>query len=98
MSDRDKVFDAVRNCITEPKCRDCPWEECEKFEVKKVKVPVSLMLDVLNLLKEQDPVPVKLDGEYTNIKYGHCPNCGEGLNSEVYPNWCGFCGQAVTWE
>jgi len=48
-----KVFDAFRNCITEPKCKDCPWEQCEQFNQKKVEVPFTLALDVLNLLKEQ---------------------------------------------
>lgn len=52
--DREKIFDAFRNCITEPKCRDCPWEQCEQFNQKKVSIPVTLALDVLNLLKEQE--------------------------------------------
>ena len=55
MADFDKVFDALRNCVTEPKCRDCPWEECEQFDCKKVIVPANLLLDVLKLLKEQEP-------------------------------------------
>lgn len=54
MADREKVFDAIRNCITEPKCKDCPWEDCEKVGCKRVTVPVTLMLDVLKLLKEQE--------------------------------------------
>jgi hypothetical protein len=54
MSDREKIFDAFRNCITEPKCKDCPWEQCEQFNQKKVSIPVTLALDVLNLLKEQE--------------------------------------------
>lgn len=54
MPDREKVFDAIRNCITEPKCRDCPWDDCEKFDCKRVDVPVSLLLDALKLLKEQE--------------------------------------------
>lgn len=52
MPDREKVFDAIRNCITEPKCRDCPWDDCERFDCKRVDVPVSLMLDALKLLGE----------------------------------------------
>ena len=54
MADREKVFDALRNCVTEPKCRDCPWEECERFDCKKVSVPANLLLDALKLLKEQE--------------------------------------------
>jgi hypothetical protein len=53
MIDREKIFDAIRNCITDPKCRDCPWDDCERFDCKRVDVPVSLMLDALKLLKEQ---------------------------------------------
>ena len=70
MSDMEKVFDALRNCITEPKCKDCPWEQCEQFDQKKVSIPVTLALDVLNLLqevqkeKERNPVIV-------------CPHCGK---------------------
>ena len=68
--DREKVFEAFRNCITEPKCRDCPWEQCEQFNQKKVEIPVTLALDVINLLNEQEnaskrnPVIV-------------CPHCGK---------------------
>ena len=53
MINREKVFDALRNCVTEPKCKDCPWEDCEKIGHKRVNVPVTLLLDTLNLLKEQ---------------------------------------------
>lgn len=100
MTDMGKVFDAFRNCITEPKCKDCPWEQCEQFNQKKVTIPVTLALDVLELLKQQREMPklVEIDGQLATVKYGHCPTCGEGLNQEVYPHWCGFCGQAVKWD
>ena len=57
-----KVFDAFRNCITEPKCKDCPWEQCEQFNQKKVEIPFTLALDVLNLLKEQEAQKFFVDG------------------------------------
>ena len=50
--DEDKLFEALRNCITEQKCMDCPWEECERFDCKKTEIPVLLGLDILELLKE----------------------------------------------
>lgn len=50
MDDTQKVIDAFRNCITEPKCRNCPWESCEKFNQPKVTIPVDLALEVNNLL------------------------------------------------
>ena len=71
MIDRDKVFDAFRNCITEPKCKDCPWEQCEQFNQKKVDIPVTLALDVIELLKEQET-------EYVYDEYATptCKECG----------------------
>lgn len=50
------------------------------------------------LLKKQEQTFVEIDGQFGGIKYGRCPKCGKGLNEEVYPHWCGFCGQAVKWE
>lgn len=95
MADREKVFDAIRNCITEPKCKDCPWEDCEKVGCKRVKVPVTLMLDVLNVLKEQQETITSLQGtirklsaalgEQPEQKRGHwmygwtCSACNERL-------------------
>lgn len=49
-------------------------------------------------LKEQKTKLVEIDGQLGGIKYGRCPKCGKGLNEEVYPRWCGFCGQAVKWD
>ena len=68
MPDREKVFDAFRNCITEPKCKDCPWEQCEQFNQKKVSIPATLALDVLNLLKEQEK-------EIKALRFNSCNNC-----------------------
>lgn len=104
MIDRDKVFDAFRNCITEPKCSDCPWEQCEQFNQKKVEIPVTLALDVIELLKERVP------------KQGHwidsagddkCSVCG-ATYSDLFPDYqnthycpnCGakMIGQAVKWN
>ena len=53
MTDRGKIFAALRNCLAEPKCGDCPWEDCERFDHKTTTVPVTLLLDVLELLREQ---------------------------------------------
>ena len=90
MPDKKKVFDAFRNCITEPKCKDCPWEQCEQFNQKKVSIPVTLALDVLNLLKEQETVPVYED------KINKC-ECGETICRYWHPNFCGFCGRKLLW-
>ena len=76
MPDREKVFDALRNCITEPKCKDCPWETCEEFHQTKT-IPLDLCLDILKLLKEQEKQKFLVDenGKITPlpIVYPNCP-------------------------
>lgn len=71
-------------------------------EVKEHHDPVQLSVTdaekILALLKEQEAVSVDVCGQMFTVKYGHCPKCNEGLNSEVYPHWCGFCGQAMKWN
>ena len=62
--DFDKVFTAFRNCISEPKCKDCSWEQCEQFNQKKVTIPVTLALDVLNMMKEQKDTINELQNAY----------------------------------
>lgn len=49
------VFDKLRNCITEPRCRDCEGIPgvCE-YDHQSVTIPKVLALDVLELLKEQE--------------------------------------------
>ena len=46
-----KTIEALKSCMADPKCRDCPWEKCESFEEKKREVPVSLLQTVLALLE-----------------------------------------------
>ena len=77
--DKEKIFDAFRNCITEPKCRDCPWEQCEQFNQKKVSIPLTLALDVLNLLKEQqqriEALEIDRDILVKDIYTNNCNTC-----------------------
>ena len=49
------VFDKFRNCITEPRCRDCEGIPgvCEE-DHQSVTIPKALALDVLDELKKQD--------------------------------------------
>ena len=55
MIDREKVVDALRNCINKPKCMDCPWEECENIDHETVELPKGLVMDIYDLLKAQKP-------------------------------------------
>ena len=49
------TFDKFRNCITEPRCRDCEGIPgvCEE-DHQSVRIPKALALDVLNELKEKE--------------------------------------------
>ena len=78
-------------------CRtECPYsDECIENECVGT---AHLCANALELLKEQEAKPVEVCGQMFTVKYGHCPTCGKGMDSDTYPHWCGFCGQAVKWE
>ena len=91
MPDKGKVVNGLRHCLYYGSCLDCPYDglNCQN----------DVLDDALALLlKEQETMLVEIDGQLGGIKYGRCPRCGKGLNEEVYPHWCGFCGQAVNWH
>lgn len=50
MTHLEKIISALENCTAEEKCRDCPWEECEEPDHKKVELPLGLVLDILSVL------------------------------------------------
>lgn len=56
MSDRERIISALENC-SDPagKCRDCPYEECERFEKSISEYPDELIRKAVELLKEQEP-------------------------------------------
>ena len=49
--------------------------------------------EALELLKEQKPKLVKVDGDYVL-----CPSCGNELYTYPQQKFCDECGQAVKWE
>lgn len=51
MKQIEKIISALENCTAEEKCRDCPWEECEDPDHKKVELPLGLVLDILAILR-----------------------------------------------
>ena len=99
MNKIEKVFDAFRNCITEPKCRNCPWEQCDQFPNQKVDIPVTLALDVIEYLRNQLPLDPYSDGNGSWICGNDCGVVGDttinGL--EIYAKWCPQCGRKVNW-
>ena len=56
MNDREKIVAALENC-SDPagKCKDCPYEECERFEKSISEYPDELIREAVELLKEQEP-------------------------------------------
>lgn len=52
MTESKRIFDALRNCVTIPKCLDCPWDECEELNNEKVTIPKDLALAVLRELAD----------------------------------------------
>lgn len=69
MTERDRVLDAFRNCITEPKCKDCPWTECETIGNSTIEIPRDLALAVMRELVTQEPRVMTLE-EVRRFVYG----------------------------
>ncbi len=105
MPDRERViYDLERcTCHVPDACRDC-----SKYASGTVmKCMESLMMDALELLKEQEPVKPTV-----NVDTWICSKCGHTLESqeliddnenpqvlihEQY-NYCPNCGKAVKWN
>lgn len=98
MMDREKVIDAFRNCITEPKCKDCPWESCETYH-QVFAIPKDLALEVMKMLVVQVPVEPVFERQFmTSIEIYDCGKCGTSLGAKGIAKYCMKCGQAVKWE
>lgn len=69
MTERDRVLDAFRNCITEPKCKNCPWTECETIGHGTIEIPRDLALAVMRELVVQEPRVLTL-GEVMALEEG----------------------------
>ena len=52
IAEKEKVISAIENCIATPKCRDCPWDECEE-QHETVELPLGLAKEALRFLKAQ---------------------------------------------
>ena len=68
MTEHDRILDAFRNCITEPKCKDCPWIECEELDNRKIKIPADLALAVMRELVAQEPRVMTLEEVRGSLK------------------------------
>ena len=100
MIDREKVIDALNRCTLQGRhsgkmhqeaCAACLYRRVGKCNF------TALMKDVLELLKEQEPVPVaeRWDTGY----YYVCGNCGRKFGILAHdPVYCPDCGRKVKWE
>ena len=95
MADRDKIIKGLQAHFS----GNCEKNVCPYWEYYKC--AEMLLIDVLELLKEQEAMkPI-----YNEQKYGdhllHCGNCEKVLSSIVLygkVNFCHYCGQAVKWN
>lgn len=93
MIDREKVIKAFRTRII---------SDSEEFNA--VEIPVGEAVQILELLKEQEPKPIAyIDNPYTGLPVARCPKCGKfarqfhsAITEETH--YCPWCGQAVKWE
>lgn len=85
MADLEKVIKAAENY--EPYAR----------VFSNLTVTGELFINMLTLLKEQEPIQMKISEDYGLIKFGECPKCKSFINNRYFPKSCG-CGQAVKWE
>lgn len=76
---------------------DADWCNGCKYRNMEDACEVSIAKEVLDLWSKKQPEKITDECHIKNMKVGHCPSCGEGLNEEMYPHYCGFCGQAVLW-
>ena len=51
MEDKEAIFLALDNCLSDWKCACCQWEECDVFGHKMVQLPRGLAEAILGLLK-----------------------------------------------
>ena len=102
------VFDKLRNCITEPRCRDCEGIPgvCE-VDHQSVRIPKALALDVLNELKEQEAEAKWIYGEdEKGVDGWHCSECNffepwfydftEDIDFIRFYGHCPSCGRKMT--
>ena len=104
MADTEKVIRWLRNCdghtiFTGHGCEKCPY--FEDGNISGEECVERLHLDALELLKKQEPKPVKrIDDSEVGICSGLCPKCQKRIYYNIlYPaDFCKYCGQAVKWD
>lgn len=99
MVDREKIIKALTECIflhehpdDDAGCFGCPYRPDEKGTCPTM---IPFLKDVLELLKEQEPVnPRFIDGKRNH--FVKCGNCNFNLMHGM--KFCPHCGRAVKWN
>ena len=99
MPDRDKVIKAIDICLGHGKCGDCGYHASNCYTDQNCRG--RMLRDVLDLLKEQEPVIATRSKEYEEYwdrKYT-CSNCDmEWMTATEDPRYCPKCGRKVKWD
>lgn len=102
MADRERViYDLERcTCHVPDACRDCSKYNADG--VSTLTCMESLMSDVLELLKAQEPLEPVIKQEMDDVtscidNIAYCGNCGYKLG-RLRVNYCENYGKAAKWE
>lgn len=92
MKDREEIVSAFKQCGLPGACLKC------KYGAEREGCYAALRHDVLELLKEQEPKPVRpINVRWEmGIRGGTCPKCLNWVQRTY--KYCPFCGKAVQWD
>lgn len=103
MSDIKKIIKGLECCkpyaFNGMNCEECPYKPSSLAEKRDGNCVRLVHAEVIDLLKEREPKPVKVTKNVYNRKFYHCPKCDrEFYDPFKTPNYCDKCGQALEWE
>ena len=104
MDDREKIAKGIKFCKTSSTCVGCVYAEQMRPE-SHLNLECKLQDDVLEMLKEQEPVSVAGPDSYEEYwdREAICPDCGThwmsyNENRERVTKYCPGCGRPVKLE
>lgn len=109
MPDREKILKALKccagtdkgkTCIYKATANDCPYEDLCREEDAYYECTKALAVDVLELLKEQEPVLFKVTRQDKSYPFWDsvCTGCGyKTMTVKNYWKYCPVCGRKVKW-
>lgn len=94
MPDREKVIKGL--CDLRRYLEDKEWSD-NRVDRKIAKTYWQTVTEAIELLKEREPLAIRMIDNFGAIKFGCCPTCNAIINNRGYPKSCG-CGQSVKWK